>query len=92
MSSFQITCTTKSPRTWQGHHHIVSVGLRGEVGTFTVQQIYRLMDSGHRFYTVSPSSGRTALVRKYRCCNLDTLRSDGDVVYDNNLDYLPSCR
>jgi hypothetical protein len=90
MSSYKITCVTKSTRTWAGHQHIVSVGITGE--RYSVATIYRLMDQGHRFYTVSPSTGGTALVRKYHCCGLDTLRSDPDAVYDNNLDDLPACR
>ncbi len=89
MADYQITCVTRSTRTIAGHHHIVSVGVGGS--RYTVPQIYEFMDSGRRFYSESPSTGRLALVDKNRCCNIDTLRSRADAIYDNNLDNLRSC-
>jgi hypothetical protein len=65
MSDFEITCTTRGTEIRPGHSHIESVGLRGEDGAFTVQQIYRLIAARHRVYTVSPSSGASATVRPW---------------------------
>ncbi len=90
MSSYQITCDTKSPRTSAGHQHIVGVGIAGS--GYTVPAIYQHMDAGHRFYTESPSTGRLALVDKDYCCGIHTLRSRADAIWDNNLDNLSPCR
>jgi hypothetical protein len=90
MAEYLITCTRKSEPTAAGHQHIVGVGIGGQ--QFTVAQIYRLIDQGYAFRTVSRSSGREAAVAKYRCsCGLDTLRSHADGYWDNNLDNLPKC-
>lgn len=92
MSEYLITCVTKTARTTTGHQHIASVGIGGT--GFTVAQIYHLMDQGHTFRTASVSTGREAAVAKYHsdCCDLDTLRSYSDGIWDNNLDNLPACR
>jgi hypothetical protein len=90
VSNFQITCVNKKLHL-TGHEHIEWVGVRGERNALSVGQVYNLMDAGHRFYTVSQSTGAVALVEKMRCCHVDTLRSAPDAVHDNNLDNLPSC-
>ena len=90
MSDYPITCVNKklSP---SGDEHIVSVRIRGEPDTITVQQAYRRMDARHHLYTVSPSTRAMVFVEKYRCCDMDTLRSVPDGVHDNNLDSLDPC-
>lgn len=90
MSVFQITCVNKRSHL-TGHDHIEWVGVAGEPNPVSVGDVYRLMDAGHRFYTVSPSTGAVALVEKFYCCRVDTLRSAADAVRDNNLDNLSSC-
>jgi hypothetical protein len=94
MADYQIICTRKTPSTPSGHHHIVQVGL-GSGSSYTqlltVADVYGLMRNGDRFYTVSPSTRRVALVDAWRCCGIDTLRSRADAVADNNLDNLGNC-
>jgi hypothetical protein len=92
MSDYQITCVTMSPRTAAGHHHIVAVGIAGISQAVSVSEAYLLMNAGHRFYTVSPSTGAIAWVRQDECCGIDTLISHADAVKDNNLDNLGPCR
>jgi hypothetical protein len=91
MAEYLIGCVTKTARTG-GHQHIASVGIGGQ--KYTVARIYDLMDQGHTFRTASTSTGREAPVAKYHygCCDLDTLRSYSDGIWDNNLDNLPACR
>jgi len=91
VTAFQVTCVNKKLHL-SGHEHIEWVGIKGERYAVSVGDVYRLMDAGHRFYTVSPSTGAVALVEKMHCCRVDTLRSAADAVRDNNLDNLPSCR
>jgi hypothetical protein len=89
VSVFKITCVNKKLYL-TGHEHIERVGIGGE--SLSVGDVYRLMDGGHHFYTVSPSTGKVALVQKMHCCHVDTLQSAADAVHDNNLDNLPACR
>lgn len=90
MSDYPIACVNKN-RSPSGDEHIVSVRIRGEPDTITVRQAYRRMDARHHLYTVSPSTGAMVFVEKYRCCDMDTLRSVPDGVHDNNLDSLDPC-
>jgi hypothetical protein len=48
---------------------------------------------GDRFYTVSSTTGKAALVEVYDCpsCKAPTIRSAPDWVTDNNLDNIPIC-
>ena len=89
MREYLITCVRKSAPTGAGHQHIAGVGIGRQQAT--VKDIYRLMDDGHTFGTVSPSTGREVPVAKYLCCGLDTLRSHADGLWDDNLDNLPGC-
>jgi hypothetical protein len=89
MSNFRITCVNKKLYL-TGHEHIERVGVQGE--PLSVEDVYRLMNARHNFYTVSPSTGAVALVEPLHCCHVDTLRSSADAVRDNNLDNLPACR
>jgi hypothetical protein len=89
VSEYLITCVRKSAPTAAGHQHIIGVGVGAQ--QLTVQDVYRLMDAGHTFRTVSPTTGREVPVAKYRCCGIDTLRSYADKQWDDNLDALRRC-
>jgi hypothetical protein len=90
MATYLITCVRKSARTATGHQHITSVGIGTE--RYTGAQIYQFINQGHAFYTASTASGKEAEVKPYRCeCGIQTLRSQADGYWDNNLDNLPSC-
>jgi Protein of unknown function (DUF3892) len=90
MSDYRIACVNKKLSS-SGDEHIVSVGISGEPDTITIRQAYRRMDARHHLYTMSPSTGAMVFVEKYRCCDMDTLRSVPDGVHDNNLDNLDPC-
>jgi hypothetical protein len=95
MTSYRITCTTKS-RCPKGHH-IVTVGIEN-LPRLTVPEVYQKMDAGDTFYTLG--DGKIAAVAKDKCgcrvdtlrSRVDTLRSRADAVLANNLDNLPACR
>jgi hypothetical protein len=95
MADYRIICTRKSTPTPAGHQHIVQVGVGTQPSAYTqlinVSAVYQAMDKGDRFYTQSVSTGDIALVSRWHCCGIDTLRSAADAVADNNLDNLPSC-
>ena len=87
MADYQITCATKEYQ----HSHILSVGTGSQ--TWTVQQVYSLMDQRNTFHTGSYARGDYAAIARYKCdrCARDTLRTHADGNWNNNLDYLPSC-
>jgi hypothetical protein len=90
MADYKIVCVTKAGTS--PHQHIASVGVGTLFDTRTVTQVRALLAQGHRFYTVSPSSGKTAFVSSYDCaCGVKTIRSHADAVTDNNLDNLGPC-
>jgi len=87
MTSYRITCTTKS--TCPNGHHIVAVGPEN-LNRITVPEAYQMIDQGHRFYTLAASE--IAWVEKFTCqCGIKTLRSQADTTSLNNLDHLPTC-
>lgn len=96
MSTYQIVCVN----TEHPHRHITHVGLGTTQGGYharlTVAEVRSLLRAGHRFITVSPSTGSTADVRpddcKYAGCTVETIRSTADAVTDNNLDNLATCQ
>ena len=97
MSTNQIVCAN----TEHPHRHITSVGIGGKASApatrLTVTQVRAAIDKGDTFYTVSPSTGKIALVLKDTCtkgggCGYRTIRSVADAVTDNNLDNLGACR
>jgi hypothetical protein len=90
MSDYLIACVNKKLSS-SGDEHIVSVGISGEPQKITVRQAYRRMDARHHLFTISPSTGAMVFVEKYRCCDMDTLRTVPDGVHDNNLDSLDPC-
>src|ERR1035437_7964044 len=87
----RIVCVT----TVHPHRHIVSVGIGGEpVAPFTtlvVAEVRAALAAGTAFYTLSPSTGKEAQVRRadtcaFEGCHVATIRSVSDAVADNNLD------
>lgn len=87
MADYQITCATKEYQ----HSHILNVGTGSQ--TWTVQQVYSLMDQGNTFHTGSYATGNYAAIAKDKCasCSRDTLRTHADGKWNNNLDSLRSC-
>jgi hypothetical protein len=98
MARYRIICTNQEPADKPPHSaHIVAVGTGTSPDQYTrkwtLSEVYTAMRSGDTFHTQGRNSGRVAEVRSYRCsCGRDTLRSEGDVVQDNNLDNLGGCR
>ncbi len=97
VTDYRIVCTNQEP-AWVGnqHAHIVAVGTGGNTGwdrKWPLADVIQAIDQGHRFFTVSPSTGQTALVQKYTCslCVRTHIRSTPDAVRDNNLDNLSTC-
>ena len=93
---YRIICTRKATSTRGGHTHIVSVGTGSTATTYdrlwAVADVLAAMPA-NTFYTVSPSTGKTALVEPFICapCQRRYIRSSADAVTDNNLDNLPTC-
>jgi hypothetical protein len=94
MATYRIVCVN----TLHPHRHITHVGTGNDAGAneqWTVEQVRAALRNGHRFYTVSPSTGLTADVRADDCringCTVKTIRSTADAVTDNNLDNLRIC-
>jgi hypothetical protein len=95
MAAYRIVCV----ETEHPHRHITQVGTGSDAGhaneRWTVQQVRTALFNGDRFYTVSPSTGKTADVRPDDCpvtgCTVKTIRSKADAVPDNNLDNLRVC-
>ena len=90
MTEYLIRCVnTQNP-----HSHIISAQVQKLVGdkyetrtTMTVGTIRSKLTAGDRFNTYSPSTDKTAEVRKYTCgdgaCEVETIRSAADAVADN---------
>jgi Protein of unknown function (DUF3892) len=97
MADYQILCVN----TEHPHRHIVEVGTGPELGdvtkTWSVKKVRKAIKKGkHRFYTLSPSTNKRANVGRWSCAKpgcgaVKTIRSEGDVVEDNNLDNLDPC-
>jgi hypothetical protein len=96
-TAYRIVCVTKSThRSPSGaiHGHLLDVGIgddRGWTERLSVASVRSYLRLGYSFFTVSPSTGATALVKPYDCCGIATLRSENDAVTDNNLDNLSTC-
>lgn len=95
MATYRIVCV----KTEHPHRHIVSVGVgdnaSAPTATYSVTKVRSMIDDGDSFYTVSPSKGTRASVRKDDCkepgCTVKTIRSHSDAETDNNLDNLSVC-
>ena len=92
---YKIVCVT----TEHPHRHITGVGVGESAAApsqrFTVTEVREKLDKGHLFYTLSPSTRKTADVKQDTCrkdgCSVETIRSKDDAVQDNNLDNLSVC-
>jgi len=98
MADYRIVCTEQEPFNQPTTHaHIVAVGTGDDPNKadarWTLDEVLAAMDRGNRFYTVSPSTKKTALVEKYKChlCWRTFIRSTPDAIHDNNLDSLRRC-
>jgi hypothetical protein len=95
MAAYQIICVEKE----HPHRHITAVGIGVETRQaptkLNVQQVRAAIRSGDRFYTVSPSTGKTADVLPddvpVNGRIIETIRSTPDAVSDNNLDNMRAC-
>lgn len=98
MVNYRIVCTEQQPFYQPTTHaHIVAVGTGNNPAQaderWTLDQVLGAMDRGHTFYTKGVYSGKVAGVHKYVCrlCRRTYIRSNADVVRDNNLDSLRKC-
>jgi hypothetical protein len=93
---YRIICTNQEPVYLPNSHaHIVAVGTGTDPAHYdrkwTLVEVLAAM-AFNRFYTVSPSTGAVALVRRADCvCGRPIIKSAPDAVKDNNLDSLPRC-
>ena len=99
MADYRIVCTEQEPvYEPTTHAHIVGIGTGQDPDKadthWSLDEVLAAMDRGHRFYTVSPSTGKTALIEKFTCtrCWRTFIRSTPDAIHDNNLDSLRRCR
>lgn len=92
-----IICSTKATSPGASHPHVTGVGISTNLEKYqkrmTVAEVRAAIRQGDRFYTVGDTSGKAALVELYDCptCQVQTIRSAGDAVTDNNLDKMPGC-
>jgi hypothetical protein len=98
VASYQVVCTVQEPAyAPPTHAHIVEIGTGTTRQYFSrkwsLSEVIRAIRSGDSFYTVGPTSGRTAQVQIVACrhCGREIIRSTADAVSDNNLDSLPAC-
>lgn len=88
--AYEIVCVN----TAHEHEHITEVGTgtadEGWDRLWSVAEVRDALAAGTRFYTVSPSTKKTADVDIYDCdidgCKIQTIRSTPDAIEDNNLD------
>ena len=92
MAEYQIVCVDRVA----GHGQITHVGIQGLPGVWTVAQVRGCIARGNSFYTESPSTRAVAGVEPYdwadQAQTIETIRSAGDAIDDNNLDNLRACR
>lgn len=88
MSEYLITRTRKSAPTAAGHKHVIEVEINEQLRT-VAEVIVEIRNGEDDFYTLSPSTGKRALIHPWTCCGMPTLHSDMKSVPDNNLDSLP---
>lgn len=95
MAEYRIVCVQKLA----SHKHIthVGTGVSDQADQrWTVGQVREALEDGDVFYTVSPSTNHIALVEAYDAHVdgrvIETIPSDPDAIFDNNLDNLRACR
>ncbi len=96
LANFRIVCCDFRTVLPHSHRHITGVGTGDDAALaktqWPVEEVRQAIRGGHRFYTVSPSTGKQAAVEPDTCgCGYDTIRSTPDKVTDNNLDNLRAC-
>jgi hypothetical protein len=98
MARYRIICTRQEPATAPpSHQHIVAVGTgtgpRHYDNLWTLDQVLEAMRRGDSFFTQGELSGKIVAVESYHCtyCRRMHIRSNRDVVTDNNLDNLSRC-
>jgi Protein of unknown function (DUF3892) len=90
-----ITCVSRARTLF--HEHVTWVGIGDNIGNYrervSVAAVRTAIRAGDRFYTVSPTTGKAALVEVYDCpsCKAPTIRSAPDSVTDNDLDNIGLC-
>jgi hypothetical protein len=95
MARYRIVCIGRDHQQFS-HSHIVGVGTGDDASkadrSWPVSQVWSAIAIGDRFYTVSPASGKEAVVEPYDCsCGVKTIRSDSAARIDNNLENLKLC-
>jgi hypothetical protein len=90
VSSYQISRVRRTSAAGSPHRHVIVVET-GNGDVLPIEEVYLRMNTGHEFFTRSPSTGQTARVEAVSCCGLNTLRSSADATGDNYLDSLPPC-
>jgi hypothetical protein len=91
--TYRIVCV----ETLYPHRHITHVGTGPDPANqrWDVMAVRAAIRNGDRFYTYSPSTGKTADVEPYDFWTgsrwIYTIRSTPDAVWDNNLDNLRVC-
>ena len=99
MSRYQVVCTDKVATLTQPYHtHISHLGLATNSGTQLVTREWVIQELrkpyGHRFYTISPTTGAVADVIEAGCerCGVRPyVRTTADGIHDNNLNSLNAC-
>lgn len=87
MSTYKITCATKSGDA--PHDHVVSIGI-GPNTTLSVDEVRENIDNAKVYYVYA--DGQSAVIEKFDCeCGAKTVVSESDANEKNNLDALPSC-
>jgi hypothetical protein len=90
-----ITCVNRASTLF--HQHVTGAGLGDALGYYreriSVEAVRTAIRQGDRFYTVSPTTGKAALVELHDCpsCKAPTTRSTPDWVTDNNVDNISIC-
>ena len=90
-----ITCVNRASTLF--HQHVTQVGLGDAIGYYrervSVANVRAAIREGDRFYTVSPTTGKAALVEVYDCpsCKAPTIRSAPDSITDNDVDNISIC-
>jgi hypothetical protein len=97
MTSYRIVCTEQEPICESPRQaHIVAVGTGPDPANarWELAEVLTAMNAGDSFYTMSPSTGKKAEVRPYKCpyCTRTHIKSAPDAVTDNNLDDLRYCK
>jgi hypothetical protein len=74
------------------HRHVVAVGFVPDLVPVGIDEVRSMLLRDYFVYTLSSTTGRSAEVEPYTCeCGVETLKSVGDVVADNDLLHLAVC-